>query len=177
MARLLMEIYEEEVNFAPTDERVDGFADFSYGKLGCILAATIGISNIAQTAHWSAKGRDFYEDHLLFERIYNAFNGFVDPVAEKAVGMSKDGRIVDTCRLMKATYAFVEETNHLGQEELSTKVLIAVQSYKKLVTKCYIDMKADGLLTPGIENLLQGLLDETEKQEYLLGRIQSGILG
>ena len=176
MARFLMaEIYENEFEFAPTDERIDSFADFSYGKLACILTATQGLSAVVQSAHWSAKGRNFYEDHLLFERVYNAFNGLIDELAEKAVGMSKDGRIVDPCRLMKSAYTFAEETKHI--DDLNERVFTAVQNYKKLVTKCYSDLKADGILTPGLENTLQNVLDVTEKHEYLLGRVQSGIMG
>lgn len=175
MARFLMEIYENEFDFAPTDERIDTFADFSYGKLACILTATQGLVAVVQSAHWAAKGRNFYEDHLLFERVYGAFYALVDEVAEKAVAFSKDGRIVDPCRLMKSAYTFVEETKHI--EDSNERVFKAIESYKKIVTKCYNDIKADGILTPGLDNTLQHVLDVTEKQEYLLGRVQSGIMG
>lgn len=178
MARFLMsEIYETDFEFAPTDEKIDTFADFSYGKLGCILAATQGMALVAQTAHWSAKGRNFYEDHILFERVYNAFSGLIDGIAEKAVGMSKDGRIVEPCRLMKASYTFVEETKHLGMDDPNARLFAAIEAYKKLVTKCYSDLKADGILTPGLENTLQNILDVTEQQEYLIGRVHSGLMG
>lgn len=175
MARLLAEIYQNEFDFAPTDEKIDTFADFSYGKLGVIVAATKGLVAVVQSAHWSAKGRNFYEDHLLFERVYNSFNELIDDVAEKAVSLSKDERIVDPCRLIKASFTFAEETNHIGIDDLNQKVFTSVQLYKKLVTKCYNDLKADGMLTPGLENLLQNVLDVTEKQEYLLERTQMGV--
>lgn len=177
MKKFLREIYETEFEFAPTDEKIDNYADFAYGKLACILAATKGVSDVIQSAHWAAKGKDFYEDHLLFERMYNAFSGLIDGIAEKAVAFSKDGRIVDPCRLNKATCTFIEDTNHLGLDDLTVRVYKAVQEYKKIATKCYNDLKADGLLTPGLENTLQNVLDVAEQQEYLIGRVHSGIMG
>lgn len=35
-----------------------------------------------QDAHWNVQGDDFYEAHLLFERIYNEVEGAIDAFAE-----------------------------------------------------------------------------------------------
>lgn len=36
----------------------------------------------AQDAHWNVQGDDFYEAHLLFERIYEEVQGAIDTFAE-----------------------------------------------------------------------------------------------
>lgn len=53
------------------------------------------ISLYYQTAHWTVKGTLFYQDHLLFERLYNAVNAEIDEVAEKAIGLTKDRSVVN----------------------------------------------------------------------------------
>ena len=35
-----------------------------------------------QNAHWNVQGEDFYEAHLLFERIYTEVEAAIDPLAE-----------------------------------------------------------------------------------------------
>ena len=35
-----------------------------------------------QNAHWNVQGRLFYQDHLLFERIYEEVGGVIDDFAE-----------------------------------------------------------------------------------------------
>lgn len=36
----------------------------------------------AQDAHWNTQGESFYQDHLLFERIYEEVQAAIDPFAE-----------------------------------------------------------------------------------------------
>ena len=35
-----------------------------------------------QDAHWNVQGEEFYQDHLLFERIYTEVGEAIDPLAE-----------------------------------------------------------------------------------------------
>jgi len=37
----------------------------------------------AQDAHWNVQGDEFYQDHLLFERIYQEVEESIDPFAEQ----------------------------------------------------------------------------------------------
>ena len=36
----------------------------------------------AQNFHWNVTGREFYQDHLLFQRIYEEVEGSLDTFAE-----------------------------------------------------------------------------------------------
>jgi DNA-binding ferritin-like protein len=51
------------------------------------LAMLRGLSWLYQTAHWQALGDLFYQDHLLFERLYGNVEGEVDGLAEKIIGL------------------------------------------------------------------------------------------
>ena len=46
-----------------------------------------------QTAHWQSKNPIFYADHLLFERLYDAVNGEIDGVAERAIGVTDQSAV------------------------------------------------------------------------------------
>lgn len=48
----------------------------------------------AKNAHWNTKGMLFYEFHLLFDRIYDAYDDLVDRIAERFAG--KGGRVSGT---------------------------------------------------------------------------------
>lgn len=66
-----------------------------------------------QTAHWTVKGSLFYQDHLLFERLYNSVNEEIDGVAERAIGLTGDRSIV---RLSDVMEKVSEESKKLRYE-------------------------------------------------------------
>jgi hypothetical protein len=47
---------------------------------------------VSRLSHWNSRGKDFYEYHLLFERIYKDLNKQMDPVVEqlRACGFNPD---------------------------------------------------------------------------------------
>ena len=47
---------------------------------------------VARLAHWNVRGNDFYQCHLLFERIYNDLGDQMDSLVEqlRACGFSPD---------------------------------------------------------------------------------------
>ena len=38
---------------------------------------------VARLAHWNVRGREYYEAHLLFERVYNDLSELMDPHIEQ----------------------------------------------------------------------------------------------
>lgn len=49
-------------------------------------------SIVARMAHWNVRGSNFYEAHLLFERVYNDLGGFMDGLIEtlRSLGYNPD---------------------------------------------------------------------------------------
>ena len=47
---------------------------------------------VARMSHWNCRGNNYYEAHLLFERIYNDLSELMDPHIEqlRAVGFNPD---------------------------------------------------------------------------------------
>ena len=55
--------------------------DFA-GALRTAFASQYAFLIKAQHCHWNVQGRNFYSDHLLFERIYTEVEETIDPLAE-----------------------------------------------------------------------------------------------
>lgn len=47
---------------------------------------------VARMAHWNVRGKDFYESHLMFDRIYNDLSDLMDGLIEslRACGFDPD---------------------------------------------------------------------------------------
>src|SRR5690554_7786782 len=45
------------------------------------------LKNLFYSYHWTASGESSYSDHLLFERIYESFEGYEDQAAEKLLAL------------------------------------------------------------------------------------------
>lgn len=47
---------------------------------------------VSRMAHWNTRGQNFYEAHLMFDRIYNDLSDLMDPLIEqlRACGFNPD---------------------------------------------------------------------------------------
>lgn len=57
-----------------------------FAPLAQLLATARAVAFVHQAAHWQTRGGHFYGDHLLFERLYNESQDFIDELAERTVG-------------------------------------------------------------------------------------------
>jgi len=62
------------------------------------LSDSIDLEAQMKQAHWNVKGKDFFQLHLLFDKIHGEVEEFVDIVAERitALGGIADGRVQTT---------------------------------------------------------------------------------
>lgn len=52
-----------------------------------VFASHIAFKSAAQLAHWNVVGRDFYQLHLLFQKIYGILDEQTDLLAEQIRGL------------------------------------------------------------------------------------------
>jgi DNA-binding ferritin-like protein len=135
-------------------------------ELGVLLALHRAVANLHQTHHWQASGPLFYQDHLLFERLYTTVNGFIDGLAEKAVGMGT-ANLVNAQTQSQQMDALIEYFCGQGANPL------AISNHAEEACCALIDLSIQNLrtnnqLTDGIENMLQGICDTHEGLRYLL---------
>jgi hypothetical protein len=148
----------------------------SYGQLSVLLANLRALSILHHQHHWVTSGQTSYEDHLLYQRLYEAIDGEVDSVGERCVGLGSADN-VNLILQMKTMFAFIKEYSSgatvmpgLGGNgnELIQKSLSAELMFLTLANTVKESLEAAGLLTRGLDNLLAGIEDVHETHVYLL---------
>lgn len=137
--------------------------------LAGLLAVLQAASLIHKTHHWQTSGGHYYADHLLFDRLYTESQGFIDQVAERAVGTDQ-ASIVDVSSQTKVIAFLVDhlcdgstEPDRMAEISLQTESLV-LQAIDLALNK----LKEAGKLSNGTDNLLQGAADLHETFVYLL---------
>lgn len=141
-------------------------------ELAVLLACVRAEAMIHQAHHWQTRGSSYYGDHLLFERVYNDVNGFVDGLAERAVGA---GHHVLVQPLMQMSHMvafsklfYSDAPVSPEPEEMPLLSLRALLKSMLVLQLAYKTLEVRGLLSNGIDNLLQGIADKQEELVYLL---------
>ncbi len=122
-------------------------------------------------AHWTTKGKTYYGDHLLFERIYNDVSGLVDPMAEKAVAMC-GGEVADTHSCSKliaemlCSYPSPSRANEATM--IAATGLALVKDYLETLDESYKKIKEMGGMTMGLDDLMMSHANKLEEFVYLL---------
>lgn len=142
-----------------------------YAHLSLLLVHLRYVALIHQTHHWTAKGDPFYGDHLLFQRLYETVIQEIDAVAEKAVGLG----CADTVNLQLQAQQLSQLSTEYGtsmtlptSSDLAKRSLAAEVSLLRCAAHCAQSLKDLGLLTRGLDNMLQGIEDTHEGSVYLL---------
>ena len=125
-----------------------------------VLKAKHNLAITARLAHWSVRGQDYYESHLLFERIYNE--------AENSTDI-----LVEVMRSLGYTPTFVEFAGPGGELSAFTRVELtdlllerAATYYSTLIS--FRDTLENNPMAVGLVNLLEDLCQTCNVIIYLL---------
>ena len=120
--------------------------------------------HIHQNAHWKTKGPEFYGNHLLFQRLYEATQEHVDQAAEKAVGLFGD--FEDNHDQVK------EICNKFNPENFNDNyiqaALKAEQTFLALSQTLYRQIKNLNAMTLGLDDMIMSIASAHEVHVYLL---------
>jgi len=129
-----------------------------------LLAKLRTLSMYYQTAHWQCKGSLFYQDHLLFERLYNVVNEEIDGVAERAVGITQDVSVVnlnDSLKLMAEIAIKLPMENKENVSYAQTALILEMDLLKMLGS-------LEPNVTLGTKDLMGAIANSHESNCYLL---------
>lgn len=133
---------------------------------------------VHQTHHWVSKGDTYYGDHLLFQRLYEGIAGEVDMLAEKAIGLGCEANVhlgLQMKQLGELCKNYGEATTLPSPSELAKRSLAAEKMFLAVMDNLATQMKEQGTLSRGLDNLLAGIEDTHEGHVYLLKqRCQQG---
>jgi starvation-inducible DNA-binding protein len=135
--------------------------------LGDLLGALQGAALLHQSHHWSTRGRTFFADHLLFERLYNESLEVIDQVAERLIGLG--GPVIQANVQAGMILAFVQKCGLARTpDEMVATSLRGELAILTLVDRVLTAFEQSDALTHGTSNLLEGVADKHESFVYLL---------
>lgn len=130
-----------------------------------ILAILRAQSWFFQSLHWQVKGSDFYQLHLLYERIYDSIEDEIDSLAEKIVSYFGSNAVDKMDQIKRAT-AWL---NQWQGENISTAIK-SEKNLQSLLKYTYDTMNSRKELSLGLDDFLMSLASAHETNLYLLGQ-------
>jgi DNA-binding ferritin-like protein len=135
-------------------------------SLSFLLSQLTALSKFHQFAHWKTSGQLSFQDHLLFERLYNETNDLIDGVAEKSVGLF-GGESIDVVEDAEATTKLLASWKALRtDQDLPSVALKAVKDVIAAITELKTEL--GDKLTDGLANMLDDISHKLESHVYLL---------
>jgi DNA-binding ferritin-like protein len=137
-------------------------------KLQHLLALLRTLRWHYHTTHWRVQGKNFYGDHLMFERLYKgdpSLDDEIDTLGEKMVSLY--GRDVVTSQTI-----WPEATRSLeavaSQSCPYRQALMLEQEVQQTLKSAHDSLKSEGRLTAGMDDYLIALANERDTAIYLL---------
>lgn len=134
------------------------------------IATLMSLYHYYQTAHWVSKGSQYYGDHLLFQRLYEAVNPDIDLIGEKALGITQNELSVDLKEITEMMGKIVNNMDY-GPDDYFESALKLERAFVKLCG----DQAKDETNTEGLKNMWAGLADKHEGHIYLLQQRIKGL--
>lgn len=172
--RLVQKTAADEVTEiqAIIDQVLTDFGPGQMSELAALLAFLRASALVHQAHHWQTRGATAYGDHLLFERVYGDLSGPIDSVAERMIGsghyiLAQPILLARHCSLVVQSFYRDAGVNPPASAYpvLSLRVALRTLIAEKIL---YASLEQKGLLSHGIDNLLQDIADKLEGHVYLL---------
>ena len=129
------------------------------------LTAQYNLAGAAQLAHWNSVGTDFYQFHLLFERVYKTVEEKIDVLAEQARGKGIE--------IPAKIFSSVPEIDWDDCTDLSKEILKLVDDLCKSLDGLHEE--CDKKNEYGILNVVEDIMSDCNTMKYLLGSVANKI--
>jgi len=142
-------------------------------ELGALVAVLRTASMVHQSHHWQTSGPSYYGDHLLFERLYNDSQPFIDQVAERTIGSGGSPDLL--CPKVQAELLdkITDQCPSVSNAASMVNCSLGIERYVlNCVNDTRVALENKGQLSNGTDNLLQGIADKHEQFIYLLQQRQ-----
>ena len=129
--------------------------------LACLRAQNLSY----QTSHWQSKGRYSYQDHLLFERLYNSVLEEVDTLAEKISGLTSSDEVALSIQDPQIS-GFLQTWSKIPNHH--ERGLKSEEDLQDLMGDAFEELTDAGLASLGLEDFLAATSSAHETNIYLL---------
>lgn len=139
-------------------------------KLKVAMADTVAFRLKTQQYHWNVEGPDFYEYHLLFQRIYEEVDGAIDIFGEQV-------RTLDAYAPLSPKR--IAELTTIQESDVAPRALAMVKNLyndNNIVISSVMDTYklAEKFNELGLSNFLQDRLTAHKTHLYLLRSVLKG---
>ena len=131
--------------------------------LQSILVCLKSLSEYYQMAHWQSKGENFYEYHLLFERLYGSAGDSIDAVAEKLIGIGEGQEKLNLPEIIKQQYSKIKMLPVNASAEAFLNASIGLEN-----ELCAKIEEIEPSYSVGVRNMLGDIADKAEGRKYLI---------
>jgi starvation-inducible DNA-binding protein len=130
-------------------------------ELNILLSSiSIAVSN-AKAYHWLITGKDFFELHEQFSKLYDFFGEHQDKIAERILSL-KAKPIVGYSNYLKHT--FIKESVEINEDSILKEVL---NSFDLLIVKaCEVKKESVKLEDDETDSYMQDLIYEIQKLHW-----------
>lgn len=143
-------------------------------KVAALYVASLkALALIHQHNHWTTRGKTFYGDHLLFERLYNSTLENLDLAAEKFMGVFEDSCLdydLQTSLLNKVLLKYKNLEGSPAQMSLA-----AEKDFLKFSQDAYDCFQEEDKMTLGLDDMIMAIASNREEAVYLLQQSLDGI--
>lgn len=140
--------------------------DLLVGKLAGLVALLRAVGEIEKSFHWRTRGENFISQHGLFSRVYETTDDDIDNVAEKLIGITGCNDALDPVAQLTMSAQLAQQL--APSMDPQGFVASALAAETALMQALLDILSCKELLTPGLDNLLQGMADKHETSVYLL---------
>lgn len=126
-----------------------------------------------QNCHWQVKGKNFYSEHLLFQKLYESLEDEIDATAEKIMG-TLDKKSIDLSLQLDLFKTLLNNFNKpsdkikMSEAECIEKAIIAEKAFRVLSEKFKYSLEEAKKMSLGWEDLIAEQYSSSETRSYLL---------
>jgi len=139
------------------------------GLLQETLAVLRALSWSHYASHWQSKGSNFYGNHLLFQRLYEAVDDEFDTLAEKLVAYFGE-EAVKMDDAMDRAKVWVEKWSKTG--DVVDRALNAEQDLQRVLAEVYDRIKNSDDMSLGLDDYLMAVANTHETHLYLVQQVK-----
>lgn len=130
--------------------------------------ATLRLAYIAhQQSHWESRGKNFYADHLMFQRMYESAATDTDMLAEKIAGVF-DWTIISVRSQLNSFTSCVGCIGAIDSQDHLARAVMVEEHALDAIDDLYDALDDAEEKTLGLDDLLPQLASNRETNLYLL---------
>jgi len=129
-----------------------------------LMGALLALRQMHQSIHWTLSGPNYYGDHQLFGRLYEAQDDDIDTLGEKVVAFCGPDP-VEAGYLTSLQADYIKKWS--GAEPIKS-ALSAERDLQAIIKDVYDILEDNGELTLGLDDFLMTVADKHETHIYLL---------